>query len=70
MNTRQERNIMRHRSHKAIARVRRVWNELDHAQRRLLEIQTGLPLAGPASRRRDDHRIARLEDLSRRGWRR
>ncbi|MEA2210379.1 MAG: hypothetical protein QOF83_327 [Solirubrobacteraceae bacterium] len=67
---------MRHRSHshshshQVITRVRRAWNELDYAQRRLLEIRTGLPLSGPVSQRRDDHQSAMLEDLYRRGWRR
>ncbi len=63
---------MRHRSHThhAVTRVRRVWNELEYAQRRLFELRTGIPTTGRASQRRDDHQIELLEDLYRRGWRR
>ncbi len=35
---------MRLRSTASSARVREIWAELDYAQRRLLEIRTGLPL--------------------------
>jgi hypothetical protein len=64
------RNRSHSHSHQVITRVRRIWNELDHAQRRLFEIRTGVSVTGPASRRRDDHQIEMLEDLYRRGWRR
>jgi hypothetical protein len=33
-------------------RVKRVWAELDYAQRRLLEIRTGVPLTSGENRRR------------------
>ena len=63
---------MRHNSHghHAMTRVRRIWNELDHSQRRLFEVRTGIPVAGEGSQRRNDHEISMLEDLYRRGWRR
>jgi hypothetical protein len=72
MNTGPERKIMRHRSHShpAVTRVRRIWSELDHAQRRLFEIRTGVPTAGSVGQRRGDHQVDMLEDLYRRGWRR
>jgi hypothetical protein len=35
---------MTSRIQKTIGRIRAIWGELDYAQRRLLEIQTGLPL--------------------------
>jgi hypothetical protein len=35
---------MRHRLSRLIARVRATWAEMDYAQRRLLEIRTGLDL--------------------------
>jgi hypothetical protein len=56
--------------HHTLTRVRRIWNELDYSQRRLFELRTGIPVTGPAGRRRDDHEIVMLEDLYRRGWRR
>jgi hypothetical protein len=67
MNNIQKGKSMR-RCHRAMVRIRRVWNELDYAQRRLLEIRTGLPLSGPVSQRRDDHQIAMLEELYRLDW--
>jgi hypothetical protein len=65
-----ERKLMRHRSHRhtIATRVRRVWNELDYAQRRMFEIRTGVDVTGP-SRRRDEHHLEMLEDLYRRGLR-
>jgi hypothetical protein len=35
---------MRLRISRFVRRIREVWAELDYAQRRLLEIRTGLPL--------------------------
>jgi hypothetical protein len=35
---------MRHRLSRLIARIRATWAEMDYAQRRLLEIRTGLDL--------------------------
>jgi hypothetical protein len=35
-----------------IRRIHATWNELDYAQRRLLEIQSGIPAR---TSRRDDH---------------
>jgi hypothetical protein len=62
---------MRHQSHshQVLTRVRRIWNELDYAQRRMFEIRTGLDATGPSSRRLNDHQTEMLEDLYRRGWR-
>ena len=34
------------RVHRLMARLKEVWDELEYAQRRSLEIQTGLPLTG------------------------
>jgi hypothetical protein len=64
------RNRSHSHSHQTAARLRRVWSELDYAQRRMFEIRTGVPVTGPASHRRDDHQAQMLEDLYRRGWRR
>ena len=36
------------------ARARRTWRELDYAQRRLFEIQTGIPVTGPSRRTERD----------------
>lgn len=41
-----------------IIRARRIHAELDYAQRRALEIQTGIPLLRPEQRRT---RVARLD---------
>jgi hypothetical protein len=35
--------ISKSRSSRIVRRVAQIWAELDHAQRRLLEIQTGIP---------------------------
>ncbi|MGN6872270.1 MAG: hypothetical protein ACTHMY_28090 [Solirubrobacteraceae bacterium] len=50
------------RARRGIVRARRIWAELDYAQRRSLEIQTGIPLGA-----RDVHpRIRRsFDELSR-----
>jgi hypothetical protein len=66
---RPKRKIMRNRSHQAVIRLRHIWNELDYSQRRLFEIRTGVPVTRPSRRPRDEHQIAKLEDLYRRGWR-
>jgi hypothetical protein len=36
---------------RTIGRIRQIWAELDYAQRRLFEIQTGLRLRTPQGRR-------------------
>ncbi|HEX8976251.1 MAG TPA: hypothetical protein VF781_07045 [Solirubrobacteraceae bacterium] len=59
---------MRNRSHRAAVSLRRIWGELEHSQRRLFEIRTGVSATRP-TRPRDEHQIAMLEDLYRRGWR-
>jgi hypothetical protein len=43
-------------------RLRRVWSELDYAQRRAFEIRTGIPL-GPEKRPRISRTIDELERL-------
>jgi hypothetical protein len=40
------------RTARAARRVKRVWAELDYAQRRLLEIRTGVPFTSGENRRR------------------
>lgn len=42
-------------------RVRRTWGEMDYAQRRLFEIQTGLRVTGP----RPPRRARTIEELER-----
>jgi hypothetical protein len=37
---------VRSRAHNLAVRARRTWNELDYAQRRLFEFQTGLEAGG------------------------
>jgi hypothetical protein len=44
------------RLHTLAARARRTWRELDYVQRRLFEIQTGIPLNGSR------HRTARYAE--------
>ena len=48
-----------------IARLKRLWADLDYAQRRLLEIQTGVPFTTPEERRRSILRVRQLEYLFR-----
>lgn len=44
------------RAHRIIRRITATWAELDYAQRRMLEIQTGVTgLAGPRGRRTRVH---------------
>ena len=52
--------ISKARTSQIIRRVTQVWAELDHAQRRLLEIRTGLPELTRRERRGHD----RAEPLS------
>jgi hypothetical protein len=40
--------------------VKRVWAELDYAQRRLFEIRTGVPVTSPAER---EHPATTVEEL-------
>ena len=46
--------ISQSRASRIIRRVTQIWDELDHAQRRLLEIQTGVPELTRRERRRID----------------
>ena len=46
-----------------IKRVRRVWSELDYAQRRLFEIRTGVPVTEPDERSRPASTVEELEAL-------
>jgi hypothetical protein len=48
-----------------IARVKAIWAELDYAQRRLLEMRTGVPFIAPEERRRSVLRGRQLEYLYR-----
>jgi hypothetical protein len=57
---------VRARVHNLAIRARRTWRELDYAQRRLFEIQTGLEVAGSHPRRRRAS-IEELERLHRAG---
>lgn len=46
-----------------IKRIRRTWSELDYAQRRLMEIRTGLELTKPDERRDVATTAEELEQL-------
>jgi hypothetical protein len=48
-----------------IGRLKRLLSELDYAQRRVLENQTGVPFITPEERRRSQLRVAQLEYLYR-----
>jgi hypothetical protein len=48
---------------RAIARVKKVWAELDYANRRALEIRTGIPFRTPEERSRSLARVRALEYL-------
>jgi len=48
---------------RTIARVKELAAELDYAQRRLLEIRTGIPFTTPAERLGTDEPIDELEEL-------
>jgi hypothetical protein len=43
--------------------VRQTWTELDYAQRRLLEIRTGIPNLTPPKRPRISQSVSELEAL-------
>jgi hypothetical protein len=46
--------ITESRARRIVSRAAEIWAELDHAQRRLLEIRTGIPeLTRPQGRRHD-----------------
>lgn len=45
------------------SRVTQTWAELDYAQRRLLEIRTGIPNLTPPKRPRISRRVSELEAL-------
>jgi hypothetical protein len=45
------------------SRVTETWAELDYAQRRLLEIRTGIPDLTPPKRPRISRRVSELEAL-------
>ncbi len=53
------------RTGRVIGRAKKLWAELDYAQRRVLEIRTGVPLSTPEERRRSRRRISQLEYLYR-----
>ena len=52
-------------STRKIARLKRLWAELDYAQRRTLEINTGVPFTTPDERRRSVLRVRQLDHLYR-----
>lgn len=53
------------RGQRLAGRIKRLWNELDYVQRRVLENQTGVPFVTAEERRRSRGRIAQLEYLYR-----
>jgi hypothetical protein len=53
------------RAQRIARRAKRLWNELDYVQRRVLENQTGVPFITPEERRRSRGRVAQLEYLYR-----
>jgi hypothetical protein len=57
--------ITESRARRAIGRVKRLWNELDYAQRRVLEIKTGVPFSTPEERSRSILRVRQLDYLYR-----
>ncbi len=54
---------MTSRLRRSAGRAREIWSELDYAQRRLLEIQTGLTLSAHPARAKDRGRRASLAPL-------
>lgn len=48
------------RLRRSVHRASEIWSELDQAQRRLLEIQTGLPMSAPTARAKVRGRRASL----------
>jgi hypothetical protein len=53
------------RTGRTIQRAKELWSELDYAQRRMLEIRTGVPFITPEERRRSRLRVNQLEHLYR-----
>ncbi|HUA43854.1 MAG TPA: hypothetical protein VMA77_01425 [Solirubrobacteraceae bacterium] len=53
------------RGHRKIARLKRLFRELDYVQRRVLENQTGVPFITPEERSRSRQRVAQLEYMYR-----
>lgn len=53
------------RMSRTIARLKALWSDLDYAQRRLLEIQTGVAFTTPQERRRSVLRVRQLDHLYR-----
>ncbi len=51
------------RLRRIVSRVSQTWAELDYAQRRLLEIRTGIPNLTPPNRPRISRRVSELEAL-------
>jgi hypothetical protein len=51
------------RLRRIFSRVTQTWTELDYAQRRLLEIRTGIPNLTPPKRPRISRRVSELEAL-------
>jgi hypothetical protein len=51
------------RLRRIFSRVTATWTELDYAQRRLLEIRTGIPNLTPPKRPRISRRVSELEAL-------
>ncbi len=48
---------------RALGRAKRIWSELDYAQRRLFELRTGVPSTTPERRPSLKARIDELERL-------
>ena len=48
-----------------VARLKQIWADVDYAQRRLLEIQTGVPFTTSKERRQSVLRLRQLEYLYR-----
>ena len=57
-------------SNRVFYRVKHVWQELDYAQRKLIEIQSGVPVTGSRSQRRGNAQVDELESLFRQPTRR
>ena len=51
--------VTQRRDGRIVERIRGIWSELEYAQRRMLEIQTGVPFDDPRRRRI----VRRVEDL-------
>jgi len=57
------RTAREHRMSRTIGRLKEIWAELDYAQRRLLEIRTGVPLLAHTERASVRRTIDELEAL-------